>query len=191
MRTDRTGFDFKRFHFDVQDIQEERENQESLHKKKSIVTLPLEKVVESLKPESLKGETHILPIPIEEMAAEKEAFPQSKEIATEISVFFDYDDNRIKKLEEEKLFKMLSDIQHADVPAVEIKGYTDKNGTQKHNDELAMKRAQAVADFLVAHGFDRARITIEAHGKCCYVSEDDAQNRRVELKTGKLPARAK
>ena len=49
--------------------------------------------------------------------------------------------------------------QHASLKAV-VTGRTDKTGTVKGNAKLATERASAVAEYLVNHGIDAARISI-------------------------------
>ena len=65
-------------------------------------------------------------------------------------------------------------------------GYTDSTGTDEHNLKLSLKRAQAVADYLVARGVDKERLQIRGFGKD-YAVESNATaagrslNRRTEV----------
>jgi outer membrane protein OmpA-like peptidoglycan-associated protein len=65
-------------------------------------------------------------------------------------------------------------------------GYTDSTGTDEHNLKLSLKRAQAVADYLVARGMDKERLQIRGFGKD-YPVESNATpagrtlNRRTEV----------
>ena len=65
-------------------------------------------------------------------------------------------------------------------------GYTDSTGTDEHNLRLSLKRAQAVADYLVARGVDKERLKIRGFGKD-YAVESNATpagralNRRTEV----------
>lgn len=63
---------------------------------------------------------------------------------------------------------------------VEIMAYTDPSGSTEYNQKLSERRAQAVADYLAAHGVDPAHI--HAHG--CGPTTDfttAAQDRRAEV----------
>ncbi|MGH9400072.1 MAG: OmpA family protein [Thermoanaerobaculia bacterium] len=65
-------------------------------------------------------------------------------------------------------------------------GYTDATGTDEHNLRLSLKRAQAVADYLVARGVGKARLEIRGFGKDYPVESNATQpgrayNRRTEV----------
>jgi outer membrane protein OmpA-like peptidoglycan-associated protein len=48
---------------------------------------------------------------------------------------------------------------------VELEGYTDPRGTQRHNMALSTRRAKAVQDALVAAGIPKDRIAVAAYGE--------------------------
>lgn len=60
-----------------------------------------------------------------------------------------------------------------------VVGYTCQLGTQAFNDTLAHARATEVTKKLELSGVKVTKT--EAAGKCCYVSENNSQNRRVEI----------
>ena len=70
---------------------------------------------------------------------------------------------------------------------VEIGGHTDDTGTIDHNLQLSNERAQAVADWLIAHGISKDQLTVKGYGatvpKAANDSEEHrAMNRRIEFK---------
>ncbi len=74
---------------------------------------------------------------------------------------------------------------HPDVK-VKIKGHTDNTGSKKYNDKLALKRAEAVKQYLVKLGVSRNRIMIDGVGKSEYIVSNNNEldrftNRRVEF----------
>ena len=48
---------------------------------------------------------------------------------------------------------------------VRVAGYADPRGSDAYNDQLSLRRAQAVAAVLASAGVPAERILIEAHGK--------------------------
>jgi peptidoglycan-binding protein ArfA len=70
-----------------------------------------------------------------------------------------------------------------------INGYADNSGTQSINVPLSEERAQAVANFLVAHGVAGNQLSSTGFGSANPIAPNDtdqgrAQNRRVEIVVG-------
>lgn len=67
-----------------------------------------------------------------------------------------------------------------------VEGHTDNQGTDKINDDLSARRANAVRDYLIVHGVAAAAITAQGYGSRRPVgdnrtTEGRAMNRRVEI----------
>lgn len=67
-----------------------------------------------------------------------------------------------------------------------VNGYADNSGTEAINIPLSNQRAQAVADFLVAHGVPSNELSVKGLGSINPVAPNDtpdgrAKNRRVEI----------
>ncbi len=76
--------------------------------------------------------------------------------------------------------------RHSDMK-VEIAGHTDSQGDAAYNQGLSERRAQAVADYLTAHGADAGNISVKGYGESEPVADNGteagrAENRRVELR---------
>jgi outer membrane protein OmpA-like peptidoglycan-associated protein len=69
---------------------------------------------------------------------------------------------------------------------IEVAGHTDNVGTDAYNQALSVRRAQAVADYLIGRGVNRDRIIVVGAGETRPVASNDtesgrAENRRVEI----------
>ncbi len=69
---------------------------------------------------------------------------------------------------------------------VTVEGHTDSQGSEDHNKELSLKRAQSVADYLVSRGIAKDRVSSVGIGSGRPISDNKttegrAQNRRVEI----------
>jgi len=70
---------------------------------------------------------------------------------------------------------------------VEVAGFTDSVGNDAYNMGLSKRRAQAVADYLIANGANAANIFVKGYGETDPIASNDteagrAANRRVELR---------
>jgi outer membrane protein OmpA-like peptidoglycan-associated protein len=73
-----------------------------------------------------------------------------------------------------------------------VEGYTDNQGTDKVNDDLSTRRANAVRDYLIVRGVSAAAITATGFGSSRPIAdnrtvEGRAMNRRVEIIVDKTP----
>ena len=69
---------------------------------------------------------------------------------------------------------------------VEVAGHTDSKGTDAYNQELSVRRADSVGDYLMSKGLMRDRFIITGAGESRPVASNEtdagrAQNRRVEI----------
>jgi outer membrane protein OmpA-like peptidoglycan-associated protein len=73
-----------------------------------------------------------------------------------------------------------------------IEGHTDSQGSEQYNEELSLRRAEQVRDFLTAQGVSPDRITVRGLGEFRPVAsnataEGRANNRRVEIVLQRAP----
>jgi OOP family OmpA-OmpF porin len=76
--------------------------------------------------------------------------------------------------------------RHSD-KKIEVAGHTDSQGNDEYNQGLSKRRAQAVTDYLIAHGANAANIFVKGYGETEPVADNGtkegrAANRRVELR---------
>lgn len=93
-------------------------------------------------------------------------------------------------------YKPLNDLANSfkrfDQNSIEIVGYTDSTGSLAHNMELSQRRAQSVANYLIAQGVPAARLSTRGAGPenpiaSNATADGRAQNRRVEVNLRALP----
>jgi len=70
---------------------------------------------------------------------------------------------------------------------IKVRGYTDSVGTSTYNLVLSQKRANSVAEDIIAHGINTKRVTAIGYGEAYPVASNStnqgrAQNRRVNVK---------
>ena len=71
--------------------------------------------------------------------------------------------------------------------SLSIEGHADERGTREYNLALGQRRADSVANYLIANGVNRNRLNIKSYGEerpLALGSNNSAwsKNRRVELK---------
>lgn len=84
-----------------------------------------------------------------------------------------------------RLDRMVEYMTHRTSPRIRISGHTDNVGGARRNRRLSEERAQAVVDYLVAHGIDASRLEAVGYGDTRPVASNDTedgrqQNRRIE-----------
>lgn len=120
--------------------------------------------------------------------------PQPAPIAS-YDVLFDFDSARLRPEGEAILQPLLAMLQADPAMSVDIEGHTDWVGTDAYNRRLSQRRAQAVVDWLVAHGIERGRMRAVGRGEAEPVADNRSaagrqQNRRVEVRRRPPPALA-
>jgi OOP family OmpA-OmpF porin len=75
---------------------------------------------------------------------------------------------------------------------ISVEGYTDSIGSDAYNEQLSVRRADAVFRYLVNHGVAPERLHVVGYGETRPVASNDtesgrAQNRRVELHVANPP----
>ncbi len=104
---------------------------------------------------------------------------------------FAFDSDALKPAGKEELLRVRDDIRSkgASVVDIDIVGHTDSVGPEDYNQQLSVRRATTVRDFLVANGANPNLIDVSGMGETSPVADNStaegrAQNRRVEVKVG-------
>jgi outer membrane protein OmpA-like peptidoglycan-associated protein len=76
--------------------------------------------------------------------------------------------------------------QNPDIRKVRVEGHTDSKGSDAYNIKLSQRRANAVRDYLIAHGVEADRLVAVGYGETRPVADNGtaegrARNRRVEF----------
>ncbi len=104
-----------------------------------------------------------------------------------LMIHFDYASSNITAEFHNRLNAFSS--QYTGTESIRITGYTDNQRLpdgQISNIELALDRATSVSRYLVARGFPRHMISLEAKELCCYIGPNENEqgrrkNRRAEI----------
>jgi outer membrane protein OmpA-like peptidoglycan-associated protein len=104
-----------------------------------------------------------------------------------LHVNFDFDKTVIKKYDAEELQRAIRFVKKYPHTLVKVEGHTDSIGTEKYNQALSERRAEAVMNFLVkVGGVDPTTISTVGYGELKPIATNEtaegrAENRRAEL----------
>lgn len=123
----------------------------------------------------------------EPQAVDTVVVPKKGDIVTLRNVLFDTDKSDILPQSYHDLLTLITLLNDYPTMRVELRGHTDNQGTVERNRILSEARAKAVAEYLVAHGIDRSRLTWRGFGKSLPTDtnstpEGRQNNRRVEYR---------
>jgi long-chain fatty acid transport protein len=106
--------------------------------------------------------------------------PQVQKITLDSKVLFDFDKAVLKPegkaAIDSQVVGRLAEVQKLDV--VLVTGHTDRLGTDAYNQKLSERRADAVRDYLVSKGVDKAKIETIGLGEKQPVVQCDQKNRK-------------
>jgi OOP family OmpA-OmpF porin len=104
------------------------------------------------------------------------------------TALFDFDKAVLKPAGKEAIHGIDEEIKASKtkVISIDVVGYTDSIGTDAYNQQLSVRRANAVKEYMVSEGIDPGLINVKGMGKADPVAsnataEGRAQNRRVEI----------
>lgn len=106
-------------------------------------------------------------------------------------ITFDFGSANLKSEYYEVLNSVATVFEKFDKTYIDIYGHTDSIGSQKYNFKLSYRRANCVADYLIAQGCNIHRFSIRGFGETRPVASNASksgrsQNRRVEIEISPL-----
>jgi outer membrane protein OmpA-like peptidoglycan-associated protein len=95
--------------------------------------------------------------------------------------FFDYDSAALLPGGYAEISRVANVLNKYNQTRIEVGGHTDSKGSESYNQQLSMRRAEAVKSALVQQGVNPQRIGTFGYGESRPISSNDAANRRVEI----------
>ncbi len=112
--------------------------------------------------------------------------PTSEKVTFAADTFFDFDKAVLKPDGKAKLDDLVGKLRDITLEVVIAVGHTDSIGSDRYNQRLSVRRAEAVKSYLVSKGVEANRVSTEGKGEKQPVAdnrtkEGRAKNRRVEI----------
>lgn len=104
-----------------------------------------------------------------------------------IHINFNFDKSEIRDIDKAEMQRAINFVRKYSVTQITVEGHTDAIGTDKYNQSLSERRAEAVKKYLVKEGgIDETKISTIGYGESKPVTSNDtaegrAANRRAEI----------
>jgi outer membrane protein OmpA-like peptidoglycan-associated protein len=108
-------------------------------------------------------------------------------ITTLNNIFFETDSYELQERSLTELDKVVDYLEGSSGLKIEISGHTDDVGTQNYNQQLSLKRAEAVYSYLTSQGIADDTLSFKGYGQSqpAFPNDSDenrSKNRRIEFK---------
>ena len=112
--------------------------------------------------------------------------PTSEKVTFAADAFFDFDKSVLKPEGRAKLDDLVSKMQGLNLEVIIAVGHTDSVGSDAYNQNLSVRRSEAVKSYLTSKGVEKNRVYTEGKGEKQPVADNKtaegrAKNRRVEI----------
>ncbi|MGB3212797.1 MAG: OmpA family protein [Desulforhopalus sp.] len=95
--------------------------------------------------------------------------------------FFGHDSSILLPGGQAEISRMAGVLNKYNQTQIEVGGHTDSSGSEQYNQQLSLRRAEAVKNALAQQGVNPARIRTVGYGESRPISSNAAMNRRVEI----------
>jgi peptidoglycan-associated lipoprotein len=81
------------------------------------------------------------------------------------NIFYDFDRATLRPESKEALDEIIAMLDDNPNVTIELSAHTDRKGQEAYNQNLSLRRAQSVVDYLIAHGVAADRLQAAGYGK--------------------------
>lgn len=81
------------------------------------------------------------------------------------NIFYDFDKASLRPESKAALDELAGMLRDNPNITIEMGSHTDRKGTDAYNDDLSLRRAKSVVDYLIAAGIKADRLHFEGYGK--------------------------
>lgn len=117
--------------------------------------------------------------------------PVYEKITLSATALFDFDSDMLKDEGKAAIHDIDEQIKAKGGSVVDINviGHTDSTGPEEYNEQLSLRRATSVKNFMVSEGIDAGIIDVSGKGESSPIADNStregrAENRRVEIHVG-------
>lgn len=93
-----------------------------------------------------------------------ELTPFNKPVILE-NIFYDFDKATLRPESKNSLDELIAILNEHPTIAIELSSHTDRKGSEEYNNQLSLRRAQSVVQYLVSQGIGKRRLTAAGYGK--------------------------
>lgn len=114
------------------------------------------------------------------------------ELGLSVKILFDLNNARVNESSREAIVKLGRQLRAVQILKLRVDGHTDNSGTRAHNEQLSLRRAEAVGDALTLAGYAATELQLRGLGAQFPVADNStpegrADNRRVAIVVPALP----
>jgi len=95
------------------------------------------------------------------------------------TIHFDFNQSSISMGERYKLDEFIEKIDPKTLDHILVEGHTDAKGTLRYNNNLSIRRAKTVRDYLVQMGIEKQKISIEGFGETAPETSNRSESERA------------